>query len=133
MIDVDPRNEGDESIRELTERLGKLPPGPVAKTGGGGWHIFAQYPGRPVKKPSGSVPGIDIKATAGTWWGQGRSTPADRRTPGTSPRRRPRCRATGNMAFLAEYAPPRQSASCNREDRENREHGEHGEDGEDGG
>ncbi len=71
VIDVDPRNEGDKSIRELTERLGKLPPGPVAKTGGGGWHIFAQYPGRPVKKPSGSAPGIDIKADGGYVVGAG--------------------------------------------------------------
>ena len=65
VIDVDPRNGGDKSIKELIERLGKIPPGPVVKTGGGGWHIFALYPGHPVKKPSHNAPGIDIKSDGG--------------------------------------------------------------------
>ncbi len=65
VLDIDPRNGGDRSIKKLTGRLGQLPPGPVVKTGGGGWHIFIRHPGRPVKKPPGDAPGIDIKADGG--------------------------------------------------------------------
>ncbi len=65
VLDIDPRNGGDRSIKELTDRLGKLPPGPVAKTSGRGRHVLLRHPGRPVKKPSGDAPGIDIKADGG--------------------------------------------------------------------
>lgn len=64
VIDVDPRNGGRESIRELEKQLGRLPTGPVVKSGGGGWHLYFRHPDGAVRKSSG-VAGIDLKADGG--------------------------------------------------------------------
>lgn len=40
VIDVDPRNDGDNSFVELEQRHGKLPPTLSANTGGGGQHYY---------------------------------------------------------------------------------------------
>ena len=64
VIDVDPRNRGVESIKELQRKLGKLPPGPRVQTGGGGWHVYLRHPPGPVRKTSG-MRGIDIKTDGG--------------------------------------------------------------------
>lgn len=42
-LDVDPRNGGDQSIKQLETKLGKLPKTVTAKTGGGGYHYLFQY------------------------------------------------------------------------------------------
>ena len=64
VIDVDPRNGGLESIKELQGKFGKLPSGPRVQTGGGGWHVYLRHPPGPVRKTSG-MPGIDIKSDGG--------------------------------------------------------------------
>ena len=64
VINVDPRNHGLDSIKELQGKLGKLPPGPRVQTGGGGWHVYLRHPPGPVRKTSG-MPGIDIKTDGG--------------------------------------------------------------------
>jgi hypothetical protein len=64
VLDIDPRNGGLDSINELQAELGKLPPGPRVKTGGGGWHVYLRHPPVPVRKTSG-MPGIDIKGDGG--------------------------------------------------------------------
>src|SRR5690606_14124825 len=48
VLDVDPRNGGDESLRALERQHGELPPTLVAETGGGGVHYYfaAQAEGR---------------------------------------------------------------------------------------
>lgn len=66
VIDVDPRNGGNEGYAKLCERLGYDPKkrsGFVVRTGGAGWHIY-------FKRPSGSYvqhlpdfPGIDFKTS----------------------------------------------------------------------
>jgi hypothetical protein len=61
VIDIDPRHGGQASLRALLERLGELPRGPIARTGGGGWHLPFRYPGRTVSSRNGIVGGIDIK------------------------------------------------------------------------
>jgi hypothetical protein len=65
VIDVDPRHGGKESLRSLLESLGELPGGPVARTGGGGWHLLFRHPGREVPSRSGIAPGIDIRGDGG--------------------------------------------------------------------
>jgi hypothetical protein len=61
VVDVDPRNGGDETMRQL-----HLPPTYMVKTGGGGWHYYYLWP---YKKdaPNGTdyLSGIDIKGDGG--------------------------------------------------------------------
>lgn len=64
VLDIDPRNGGEESLEALERKHGALPPTVVSRTGGGGQHIFFQHPGTPIK--SGSlVAGVDVKADGG--------------------------------------------------------------------
>lgn len=63
VVDVDPRNGGDESFKELTARHGKPSMGLSAWTGGGGYHLFFKYKDQPVVyRPA---KGIEIKADGG--------------------------------------------------------------------
>lgn len=59
VIDIDPRNGGDETIIDLEDELGDLPPGPRAETGGGGTHFLYRHPGTDVVGKLG--PGVDVK------------------------------------------------------------------------
>ena len=67
VIDVDPRHGGKDTLQALLERLGTLPPGPIACTGGGGWHLVFQHPGHTVAiaSKSGLADGIDVRADGG--------------------------------------------------------------------
>ncbi len=59
VIDIDPRNEGNESIRELEASIGPLPKTLEVATGGGGKHFYYRYSG---KKLSRKLPGIDFQS-----------------------------------------------------------------------
>ena len=63
-LDVDPRHNGDDDLKRAQKRLGELPEGPVAQTGGGGWHLFFEHPGRVRGKLPGTT-GIDVKGDGG--------------------------------------------------------------------
>ena len=63
VVDVDPRNAGNDAVKQLESRLGKLPSGPRAKTGGGGQHLFFAYPGGKLRQHR--VGGVDIKSDGG--------------------------------------------------------------------
>jgi len=65
VVDVDPRHGGNESFAAAQERYGPIPPGPVAKTGGGGQHLVFAHPGRPVPCRVNLMGGIDIRADGG--------------------------------------------------------------------
>lgn len=56
VVDVDPRNGGDQSIKGL-----HLPPTFTSSTGGGGWHYFYALKESLAKK-SAALPGIDLQA-----------------------------------------------------------------------
>jgi hypothetical protein len=45
VLDVDPRNGGDDSLHELERELGALPETVRAETGGGGEHYVFEHPG----------------------------------------------------------------------------------------
>jgi putative DNA primase/helicase len=63
VIDIDPRNGGDETLKKCVEELGELPATVTANTGGGGRHFFFRYPPFLVKKDSQGKrfgPGIDV-------------------------------------------------------------------------
>jgi putative DNA primase/helicase len=63
VLDIDPRNGGDESLRQLEEECGALPNCPTVLTGGGGKHFYFRLPsGVAVKSKRGLRPGIDVCA-----------------------------------------------------------------------
>ncbi|MBL8528861.1 MAG: bifunctional DNA primase/polymerase [Burkholderiales bacterium] len=65
VVDVDPRNGGNESLAALEARYGALPSDYVVETGGGGQHIYLRLPeGRSVRCRK-LAPGIDIKGDGG--------------------------------------------------------------------
>lgn len=64
VLDIDPRNGGDESLRKLVEEHGDLPRTLRATTGGGGEHYFFRYPSEGIKK--GVVAdGVDLVSDGG--------------------------------------------------------------------
>ena len=65
VLDVDPRHRGDESLEELVKEHGPLPGGPVARTGGGGRHLYFAHPGGIVPSVVGFRPGLDVRADGG--------------------------------------------------------------------
>ena len=64
VVDVDPRNGGDETLRQWEVEHGPLPLTPMAISGGGGPHFFLRHPGQPIKSRT-IAPGIDLKADGG--------------------------------------------------------------------
>lgn len=64
VLDVDPRNGGEESLRELEAQHGALPPTLTSKTGGGGKHFFFRVTaGVAVPSTAGALgPGLDVLA-----------------------------------------------------------------------
>jgi hypothetical protein len=60
VLDVDPRNDGKESLRALEGRMGELPQTPEDRTGGGGRHLWFRCTG---ELPSAVLaPGLELKA-----------------------------------------------------------------------
>jgi hypothetical protein len=64
VLDIDPRNDGDASLRELDELGEPVPPTVETLTGGGGRHLWFRHPGgsissRPLR------PGVDVKGEGG--------------------------------------------------------------------
>jgi len=67
VVDVDPRNGGDDSLADLERTHGPLPDTPRQLTGGGGVHVLFRRPDRPVVRGPrhGLGRGIDVKADGG--------------------------------------------------------------------
>ena len=59
VLDIDPRNGGDETLAALLAELGPLPATAEAATGGGGRHLIFHAP--PGKMRGSLGPGLDIK------------------------------------------------------------------------
>jgi putative DNA primase/helicase len=64
VVDVDPRNGGEDSLLALERKSGELPQTVEALTGGGGRHILFAHPGRHIKNGQ-LAQGVDIKADGG--------------------------------------------------------------------
>lgn len=71
VLDADPRNGSDNSLKELENRYGPLPPTFTVSTGGGGFHKYYQYPSSQKLSSCNPFPGIDIKADGGYVVGAG--------------------------------------------------------------
>lgn len=61
VVDIDPRNGGDSTIKNLLEQYGAFPPTLMQETGGGGEHYFFKHPGNGIKFGSKLGAGVDIK------------------------------------------------------------------------
>ena len=74
VIDVDPRNGGDESLALLAERLGAtrgnlIMSAPTVESGGGGLHLYYRLPesyGRTLRAGLRGLPGLDFKSGTGS-------------------------------------------------------------------
>lgn len=60
IVDIDPRNGGDETFARLERELGRLPRTVTAETGGGGRHFLFRHPGEQLLGKAGH--GVDIKS-----------------------------------------------------------------------
>jgi hypothetical protein len=65
VVDVDPRNDGDKSIRALAARGYQFPPGPRQRSGNGGWHLLFQHEAGITNSKGRLGPGVDVKSTGG--------------------------------------------------------------------
>jgi Bifunctional DNA primase/polymerase, N-terminal/AAA domain/Primase C terminal 1 (PriCT-1) len=64
-LDVDPRHDGDESLRDLEQEHGTLSPTVTSLTGGGGMHLLFEH-ATGLKNLNGKLAGgLDIKTTGG--------------------------------------------------------------------
>lgn len=66
VVDVDPRNGGNDTLAELEAEHGKLPATIEALTGGGGRHLYFKHPGGRIKSRANTLgAGLDVKADGG--------------------------------------------------------------------
>jgi len=65
VLDIDPRHDGDDSIIILERKHGPLPHSIEALTGGGGRHVYFDYPGEETHNKVGLAPGIDLRGDGG--------------------------------------------------------------------
>lgn len=66
VLDIDVKNDGYESMKELIGEHGQLPPTVEAITGSGGRHILFKHPGWFVRNSVGKIaPGIDVRGDGG--------------------------------------------------------------------
>lgn len=67
VLDVDPRNGGEDSLDELEDRIGGFAHTACVRTGGDGMHYYYRYPGEDlIKNSSGALGnGLDIKTDGG--------------------------------------------------------------------
>jgi len=65
VLDVDPRHDGDESLRIIEERHGPLPETVEAITGGGGRHVYFACPEAEIRNRAGFAPGLDLRGEGG--------------------------------------------------------------------
>lgn len=65
VLDVDPKNGGEDSIDALVARHGLIPDTLQAVTGSGGKHYYFAHPGPPVKNGVALLPGLDIRGDGG--------------------------------------------------------------------
>lgn len=63
VLDIDPRNGGDDHLARLEANHGPLPTTPRVRTGGGGRHYWLRFP--PGTRCGVVAPGIDRKAEGG--------------------------------------------------------------------
>lgn len=66
VVDIDPRNDGFDSLDRLEAEHGRLKDTLTSRSGGNGLHLYFMHPkNEPIRNRNGLFPGIDIKADGG--------------------------------------------------------------------
>ena len=65
VLDIDPRNGGNDSLYKLEKEFGRLSDTVESQTGGGGRHFLFKYPNRHIPCKGTIRPGLDLKAEGG--------------------------------------------------------------------
>jgi hypothetical protein len=65
VLDVDPRNQGDVSIRAMAAAGNVFPYGPRQRTGNGGWHLLFQHEDWLSNARGKLAKGVDLKKAGG--------------------------------------------------------------------
>ena len=65
VLDVDPQHGGEESLKTLEDRFGRLPVTVEAITGGSGRHLYFAHPGFNVRNRAGMAAGLDLTGDGG--------------------------------------------------------------------
>lgn len=65
-LDIDVKNNGDESLGRLIREYGELPYTVLSLTGGGGWHYLFRDPSGVARNSAGTIAdGIDVRGEGG--------------------------------------------------------------------
>ena len=66
VLDIDPASQGEASLAALEAAYGELAPTWCVETGGGGFHLWFQYPGKRLQSSVGRLGlGLDVRADGG--------------------------------------------------------------------
>lgn len=65
VVDVDPKNGGNETWAALTAQHGTFPETDAVATGGGGFHVWVRLPDPDFRLPGRLGPGIDVRQDGG--------------------------------------------------------------------
>lgn len=65
VLDIDPRHDGDDTLRLLEREHGPLPHTVESITGGGGRHVYFKHPGGIMRNRVGLAAGIDLRGDGG--------------------------------------------------------------------
>jgi putative DNA primase/helicase len=66
VLDIDPKNGGNQSLLEIEDKFGDIPETPMVRTGSGGVHFYFKHPGHLVgNRASFMGPGIDFRGDGG--------------------------------------------------------------------
>lgn len=64
-LDIDPRHDGEASLRKLEHQHGALPQTVEQVTGAGGRHLLFQWQSDAIKNRANVAPGLDVRSTGG--------------------------------------------------------------------
>src|SRR3989338_3312049 len=66
VLDLDKKHGGYESLEKLISENGPLDKALIANSGGGGLHLYFQYPSERMANRVGLLPGLDIRGEGGS-------------------------------------------------------------------
>lgn len=112
VVDVDPKNGGDVSLKRFMAEHGRLPRTPVQRTPSGGYHLVFRAPAQPVSNAPLSreeYPGIDIRGDNGQIVAAPSKTPTGAYSWHVSPLDAPLAELPATVLALLQRGPARSS------------------------